>query len=103
MREAMVRRFGADKVVHIPNGIDASRIEMSETGRRLRAVSRAPVVRKGVETLLRAHAASGARWRLDDRRDGTAAGGSSAQVSRRRNSRGISTGIELSKRDKGRR
>jgi glycosyltransferase involved in cell wall biosynthesis len=64
MREAIVRRFGADKVVYIPNGIDASRIPMSirDEGHVLylgRLSSE-----KGVETLLRTHAADHAAWRL---------------------------------------
>jgi glycosyltransferase involved in cell wall biosynthesis len=64
MREAVVRRFGADKVVHIPNGIDASRIEISrqDEGYVLYLGRLSP--EKGVETLLRTHAESDALWRL---------------------------------------
>ena len=64
MRDAIVRRFGADKVVHIPNGIDASRIEVSrrDEGYVLYLGRLSP--EKGVETLLRAHAANDAPWRL---------------------------------------
>jgi glycosyltransferase involved in cell wall biosynthesis len=64
MREAVVTRFGADKVVHIPNGIDASRIDIStrDEGYVLYLGRLSP--EKGVETLLRTHAASGAPWRL---------------------------------------
>jgi glycosyltransferase involved in cell wall biosynthesis len=64
MRDAIVRRFGADKVVHIPNGIDASRIEVSkrDEGYVLYLGRLSP--EKGVETLLRAHAENGASWRL---------------------------------------
>ncbi|MET3911273.1 glycosyltransferase involved in cell wall biosynthesis [Bradyrhizobium sp. S3.3.6] len=64
MYEAIVRRFGTDKVVHIPNGIDTSRVEMSasDEGYVLYFGRLAP--EKGVETLLRAHAADQAAWRL---------------------------------------
>ncbi|MBI5263586.1 MAG: glycosyltransferase family 4 protein [Bradyrhizobium sp.] len=64
MREAVVRRFGADKVVHIPNGIDASRIQVATHDQGyvlyLGRLSR----EKGVETLLTTHAASEPPWRL---------------------------------------
>jgi glycosyltransferase involved in cell wall biosynthesis len=66
MRDAVVRRFGDDKVVHIPNGIDTSRIEASgqeqEKGFVLYLGRLSP--EKGVETLLQAHAADDAAWRL---------------------------------------
>lgn len=64
MRDAVVRRFGEDKVVHIPNGIDASRIEVSwrDEGFVLYLGRLSP--EKGVETLLQAHAADNAAWRL---------------------------------------
>ena len=64
MRDAVVRRFGEDKVVHIPNGIDTSRIEVSgkDEGFVLYLGRLSP--EKGVETLLRAHAADNAAWRL---------------------------------------
>jgi glycosyltransferase involved in cell wall biosynthesis len=64
MREAMVRRFGADKVVHLPNGIDASRIEISRQDEGYVLYLGRLSSEKGVETLLRTHAASRARWRL---------------------------------------
>ena len=64
MREAVVRRFGADKVVHIPNGIDASRIDISRHDEGYVLYLGRLSSEKGVETLLRTHAASGARWRL---------------------------------------
>jgi len=64
MREAVVRRFGADKVVHIPNGIDASRIEMSRQDEGYVLYLGRLSSEKGVETLLRTHAASDALWRL---------------------------------------
>jgi glycosyltransferase involved in cell wall biosynthesis len=64
MRNAVVRRLGEDKVVHIPNGIDTSRIQVSEhdEGYVLYLGRLSP--EKGVETLLRAHAADNAAWRL---------------------------------------
>lgn len=51
MYEAIVRRFGTEKVVHIPNGIDASRIEVStdDEGYVLYFGRLSP--EKGVETL----------------------------------------------------
>jgi glycosyltransferase involved in cell wall biosynthesis len=64
MREAVVRRFGADKVVHIPNGIDASRIEISKKDEGYVLYLGRLASEKGVETLLRSHVASGALWRL---------------------------------------
>jgi len=64
MRQAMVRRFGASKVVHIPNGIDASRIEISGSDEGYVLYLGRLSSEKGVETLLRTHASSGARWRL---------------------------------------
>ena len=64
MRDAVVRRFGEDKVVHIPNGIDSSRIEVSgqDEGFVLYLGRLSP--EKGVETLLRTHAADNGAWRL---------------------------------------
>jgi glycosyltransferase involved in cell wall biosynthesis len=64
MRDAVVGRFGADKVVHIPNGIDAARIDSSgeDEGYVLYLGRLSP--EKGVETLLRAHASNGSSWRL---------------------------------------
>jgi glycosyltransferase involved in cell wall biosynthesis len=64
MRDAVAPRLGADKVVHIPNGIDASRIVPRDgddgyvlyLGRLSRE--------KGIETLLRAHAEDAYAWRL---------------------------------------
>jgi glycosyltransferase involved in cell wall biosynthesis len=63
MRDAIALRFGLDKVIHIPNGIDASRIRRSaeDEGYVLYLGRLSP--EKGVETLLRAHA-DGAAWRL---------------------------------------
>jgi glycosyltransferase involved in cell wall biosynthesis len=64
MRDAVIGRLGYDKVVYIPNGIDSSRIEISDDddGYVLFLGRLAP--EKGVETLLRAHAADGGAWRL---------------------------------------
>ena len=64
MRDAVVRRFGEDKVIHIPNGIDTSRIEVSEQDERFVLYLGRLSPEKGVETLLRAHAADNAAWRL---------------------------------------
>ncbi|MDQ8728033.1 glycosyltransferase family 4 protein [Bradyrhizobium sp. LHD-71] len=64
MRDAVVRRFGEDKVVHIPNGIDASRIEVSRDDENYVLFLGRLSPEKGVETLLRAHAADNAAWRL---------------------------------------
>ena len=64
MRDAVVRRFGEDRVVHIPNGIDASAIEVTgQDGGFVLYLGRLSP-EKGVETLLRAHAADNASWRL---------------------------------------
>lgn len=64
MQAAVARRFGEDKVVHIPNGIDASRIDVSglDDGYVLYLGRLSP--EKGVATLLKAHAADNAVWRL---------------------------------------
>ncbi|MDF0578241.1 glycosyltransferase family 4 protein [Bradyrhizobium yuanmingense] len=64
MYDAVVRRLGADKVVHIPNGIDASRIDASigDDGYALYFGRLSP--EKGVENLLKAHAASRGAWPL---------------------------------------
>ncbi|MDA9404487.1 hypothetical protein XH79_37870 [Bradyrhizobium sp. CCBAU 45389] len=64
MYHAIVRRFGADKVVHIPNGIDASRIEVSAHDEGYVLCFGRLSAEKGVETLLQAHAADHGAWRL---------------------------------------
>ncbi|WP_314946303.1 glycosyltransferase family 4 protein [Bradyrhizobium cosmicum] len=64
MYEAVVRRFGAEKVVHIPNGIDASRIVVSTDDEGYVLYSGRLSPEKGVETLLLAHAADQGTWRL---------------------------------------
>lgn len=64
MRDAVVRRFGNDKVIHIPNGIDASRIQMSDDDEQYVLYLGRLSAEKGVETLLRTHAADNGAWRL---------------------------------------
>ncbi len=64
MRDAVARRYGGDKVIHIPNGIDASRIEASDRDDRFILYFGRLSPEKGVETLLQAHAADRAGWRL---------------------------------------
>lgn len=64
MRDAVVRIFGADKIVHIPNGIDTSRIKVSDHDDDFVLYAGRLTREKGVETLLRAHAADGGAWRL---------------------------------------
>jgi glycosyltransferase involved in cell wall biosynthesis len=64
MRDAVVRRFGEDKVVHIPNGIDTSLIEPSGLDKDFVLYLGRLSPEKGVETLLQAHAADNAAWRL---------------------------------------
>jgi glycosyltransferase involved in cell wall biosynthesis len=64
MRDAVVGRLGEDKVIHIPNGIDTSRIEVSEHDEGYVLYLGRLSQEKGVETLLRAHAADNAAWRL---------------------------------------
>jgi glycosyltransferase involved in cell wall biosynthesis len=64
MRDAVARRFGDAKVTHIPNGIDASAIQVSrEDGGYVLYLGRLSS-EKGVATLLKAHAADSAIWRL---------------------------------------
>jgi glycosyltransferase involved in cell wall biosynthesis len=64
MRDAVARRFGDAKVTHIPNGIDASAIQVSrEDGGYVLYLGRLSS-EKGVATLLKAHAADSATWRL---------------------------------------
>lgn len=64
MRDAVVPLLGENKVVYIPNGVDTSRIEASrQDGGFVLYLGRLSP-EKGVETLLRAHAADNAAWRL---------------------------------------
>ena len=64
MRDNVVGRLGEDKVIHIPNGIDTSRIQVSEHDEGFVLYLGRLSPEKGVETLLRAHAADNAAWRL---------------------------------------
>ncbi len=64
LRDAVVQRFGRDKVIHIPNAIDASRIEVSDTDQNYVLYFGRLSPEKGVETLLQVHAADQATWRL---------------------------------------
>lgn len=64
MRDAVMRRFGKDKVVHIANGIDASRIKAAEDDDCYVLYLGRLSPEKGVETLLQTHAADKASWRL---------------------------------------
>jgi glycosyltransferase involved in cell wall biosynthesis len=64
MRDAVVPLLGESKVVYIPNGVDTSRIEPSRQDEGFVLYLGRLSPEKGVETLLRAHAADGAAWRL---------------------------------------
>lgn len=64
MRDAVVRRFGHEKVVHIPNGIDVSLIDATQDDEGYVLYLGRLSAEKGVETLLRTHAADNASWRL---------------------------------------
>ncbi len=64
MRDAVARRFGDDKVVHIANGIDASRIAVSSQDDGYVLYLGRLSAEKGVATLLKAHAAENGAWRL---------------------------------------
>lgn len=64
MRDAVIGRLGADKVVRIPNGIDASRIAPCDSDDGYVLFVGRVSSEKGVETLLRAQAAAGDSWTL---------------------------------------
>ncbi|MGN6309991.1 MAG: glycosyltransferase family 4 protein [Xanthobacteraceae bacterium] len=64
MRDAVVPLLGDSKVVHIPNGVDTSRIAASRQDKGFALYLGRLSPEKGVETLLRAHAADNAAWRL---------------------------------------
>jgi glycosyltransferase involved in cell wall biosynthesis len=64
MRDIIAPRVGPEKVVHVPNGVDASRIEVGtgDGGYVLYCGRLSP--EKGIETLLQAHAEDNNAWRL---------------------------------------
>lgn len=65
MRNAVVGRYGNEKVMHIPNGVDVSRLKPSphaDEGFVLYLGRLSP--EKGVVSLLKAHAADNGAWRL---------------------------------------
>jgi glycosyltransferase involved in cell wall biosynthesis len=64
MRNSVRDRLGDDKVVHIPNGIDASRIEVTGEDENYALFLGRLSPEKGIETLLRAHEADNGAWRL---------------------------------------
>lgn len=64
MRDAVTPLLGESRVVYIPNGVDTSRIEASSQDRGFVLYLGRLSPEKGVETLLRAHAADDAAWRL---------------------------------------
>lgn len=64
MRDAVVPLLGKGRVVYIPNGVDTARIEPSRQDKGFVLYLGRLSPEKGVETLLRAHAADNAAWRL---------------------------------------
>jgi glycosyltransferase involved in cell wall biosynthesis len=64
MRDAVVPLLGESRVVYIPNGVDTRRIEASRQDEGFVLYLGRLSPEKGVETLLRAHAADNAEWRL---------------------------------------
>lgn len=64
MRDAVSPLLGESRVVYIPNGVDTSRIEASRQDEGFVLYLGRLSPEKGVETLLRAHAADHAAWRL---------------------------------------
>jgi glycosyltransferase involved in cell wall biosynthesis len=64
MRDSVAHWFEPGKVVYVPNGVDASRIEPGgvDGGYALFCGRLSP--EKGIETLLQAHAEGGNAWRL---------------------------------------
>lgn len=64
MRDAVVPLLGESRVVYIPNGVDTTRIAPSREDKGFALYLGRLSPEKGVETLLRAHAADNAAWRL---------------------------------------
>lgn len=64
MLDAVVPLLGENRIVYIPNGVDTSRIEASRQDEGFVLYLGRLSSEKGVETLLRAHAADNASWRL---------------------------------------
>lgn len=64
MRDAVMPLLGKDRVFYIPNGVDTARIEPSRQDEGFVLYLGRLSPEKGVETLLRAHAADNAAWRL---------------------------------------
>jgi glycosyltransferase involved in cell wall biosynthesis len=64
VRDAVSARFPADRIAYIPNGIDLSGIEASASDGAFVLYFGRIAADKGVESLLRAHAEDGHRWRL---------------------------------------
>ena len=63
MRDAIARRFGQDRVIHIPNGIDVSRVTPSFGTTVVLYFGRLSP-EKGIITLLETHASDNGAWPL---------------------------------------
>lgn len=64
MRDSVRRRFSADRVVLLYNGVDVSKLSPSDRDKGYVLYCGRLAPGKGVETLLRAHEAAGCRWPL---------------------------------------
>jgi glycosyltransferase involved in cell wall biosynthesis len=64
MRDSVAPWFGDGKVVHVPNGVDVSRIGCGSVDGGYVLFFGRISPEKGIETLLQAHAAAGNAWRL---------------------------------------
>jgi glycosyltransferase involved in cell wall biosynthesis len=64
MRDSVARWFEPDKVVYVPNGVDASRIEPNGPDGGYALFCGRLSREKGIETLLQAHARDNNAWRL---------------------------------------
>jgi glycosyltransferase involved in cell wall biosynthesis len=64
MRDSVAPWFGEGKVVHVPNGVDVSRIGCGSVDGGYVLFFGRISPEKGIETLLQAHAAAGNAWRL---------------------------------------